>query len=147
MAAVSSGRSVMEAQIETQNSAVDLLKKLYPAVNEEVTPLPRAWSPKEKYNYIGLSQNNLRVHYKGRRSGSLKVRIFRKLKRRSSKWLSRGDDVYLMDGSDREAIFACHFRKMLKSSTVCQFVHIKQRNQLIMTEGEGVPSNIRHTAC
>uniref|UniRef100_A0A3B3DHI6 RAN binding protein 10 n=1 Tax=Oryzias melastigma TaxID=30732 RepID=A0A3B3DHI6_ORYME len=29
------------------------------------TPLPRSWSPKDKYSYIGLSQNNLRVHYKG----------------------------------------------------------------------------------
>uniref|UniRef100_A0AAQ4RXI1 RAN binding protein 10 n=1 Tax=Gasterosteus aculeatus aculeatus TaxID=481459 RepID=A0AAQ4RXI1_GASAC len=41
------------------------LKHLYPAVNEEETPLPRSWSPKDKYSYIGLSQNNLRVHYKG----------------------------------------------------------------------------------
>ncbi|TDH09223.1 hypothetical protein EPR50_G00084490 [Perca flavescens] len=41
------------------------LKLLYPAVNEEETPLPRSWSPKDKYSYIGLSQNNLRVHYKG----------------------------------------------------------------------------------
>lgn len=43
----------------------DRLKRLYPAVNEEETPLPRSWSPKDKYSYIGLSQNNLRVHYKG----------------------------------------------------------------------------------
>lgn len=43
------------------------LKRLYPAVNEEETPLPRSWSPKDKYSYIGLSQNNLRVHYKGER--------------------------------------------------------------------------------
>jgi len=41
------------------------LKRLYPAVNEEENPLPRSWSPKDKYSYIGLSQNNLRVHYKG----------------------------------------------------------------------------------
>ncbi|XP_056273713.1 ran-binding protein 10 [Pseudoliparis swirei] len=41
------------------------LKRLYPAVNEEETPLLRSWSPKDKYSYIGLSQNNLRVHYKG----------------------------------------------------------------------------------
>ncbi|KAJ8926993.1 hypothetical protein NQ314_020554 [Rhamnusium bicolor] len=65
MAAVSSGRSVMDPQMEAQNGTVDRLKGLYPAVNEDKTPLPRAWSPKEKYNYIGLSQNNLRVHYKG----------------------------------------------------------------------------------
>uniref|UniRef100_A0A8C7CJ79 RAN binding protein 10 n=1 Tax=Oncorhynchus kisutch TaxID=8019 RepID=A0A8C7CJ79_ONCKI len=43
------------------------LKRLYPAVNEEETPLPRSWSPKDKYSYIGLSQNNLRVHYKAGR--------------------------------------------------------------------------------
>lgn len=45
------------------------LKRLYPAVNEEETLLPRSWSPKDKYSYIGLSQNNLRVHYKGTRAG------------------------------------------------------------------------------
>lgn len=45
------------------------LKRLYPAVNEDETPLPRSWSPKDKYNYIGLSQNNLRVHYKGNLCG------------------------------------------------------------------------------
>ncbi|CAH0549996.1 unnamed protein product [Brassicogethes aeneus] len=66
MAAVSSGRSeTMDPQKETQNGAVDRLKRLYPAVNEERTPLPRSWSPKEKYSYIGLSLNNLRVHYRG----------------------------------------------------------------------------------
>ena len=41
------------------------LRRLYPAVNENETPLPRSWSPKDKFSYIGLSQNNLRVHYKG----------------------------------------------------------------------------------
>ena len=33
-------------------------------MNEEETPLPRSWSTKDKYQYIGLSQSNLRVHYK-----------------------------------------------------------------------------------
>ncbi|KAI4877893.1 hypothetical protein NFI96_002307 [Prochilodus magdalenae] len=47
------------------------LKRLYPAVNEEETPLPRSWSPKDKYSYIGLSQNNLRVHYKACKIASL----------------------------------------------------------------------------
>ena len=32
------------------------LKILYPMVNEEETPLPRCWSVKDKFNYIGLSQ-------------------------------------------------------------------------------------------
>ena len=41
------------------------LKILYPMVNESDTPLPRCWSTKDKFNYIGLSLNNLRVQYKG----------------------------------------------------------------------------------
>lgn len=67
MAAVTSAdRCAMDSHNEGQKDAKeDPLKKLYPAVNEAKTPLPRAWSPKEKYNLIGLSQNNLRVHYKG----------------------------------------------------------------------------------
>ncbi|TRY75293.1 hypothetical protein TCAL_01336 [Tigriopus californicus] len=41
------------------------LKILYPSVDETETPLPRSWSSKDKYDYIGLSLNNLRVQYKG----------------------------------------------------------------------------------
>lgn len=66
MAAVSSVRSGSDQSSGTTNQIVDRLKILYPMVNEEETPLPRSWSPKDKYNYIGLSQNNLRVHYKGK---------------------------------------------------------------------------------
>lgn len=70
MAVFNSGRSVTKASVMdppagTQETVVDRLKLLHPMVNEEETPLPRSWSPKDKYNYIGLSQNNLRVHYKG----------------------------------------------------------------------------------
>lgn len=43
----------------------DRVAELYPEVNEEETPLPRAWSSQDKFTYIGLSQNNLRAHYKG----------------------------------------------------------------------------------
>nr|KAF7415867.1 hypothetical protein H0235_012459 [Vespula pensylvanica] len=66
MAATSEERIVMEPSRTNcgQTQVVDRLKMLYPMVNEEETPLPRSWSPKDKYNYIGLSQNNLRVHYK-----------------------------------------------------------------------------------
>jgi len=66
MAALSNGRGQMDPQVGVQNTVTDRFKLLYPMVNEEETPLPRSWSPKDKYNYIGLSQNNLRVHYKGR---------------------------------------------------------------------------------
>lgn len=43
----------------------DRLKRLYPVVNEDETPLPRTWNPRTKSTFIGLSQNNLRLHYKG----------------------------------------------------------------------------------
>ncbi|XP_041760361.1 ran-binding protein 9 isoform X1 [Coregonus clupeaformis] len=50
---------------EQENELNHRLKRLYPAVNELENPLPHSWSPKDKFSYIGLSQNNLRVHYKG----------------------------------------------------------------------------------
>lgn len=65
MAALSCGRGTMDSQNHVQSDTVDRLKLLYPNVNEEETPLPRSWSTKDKFSYIGLSQNNLRVHYKG----------------------------------------------------------------------------------
>lgn len=65
MAALPSELGSMDSQNQVQNESLDRLKALYPNVNEEETPLPRAWSTKDKYTYIGLSQNNLRVHYKG----------------------------------------------------------------------------------
>lgn len=49
-----------------KNACEDRLRLLYPAVDESETPLPRAWSTKDKFTFIGLSQNNLRVHYKGK---------------------------------------------------------------------------------
>ncbi|CAG7819033.1 unnamed protein product [Allacma fusca] len=49
--------------------SIDKIKELYPLVNESETPLPRSWSPKDKFNFIGLSQNNLKVHYKGHGKG------------------------------------------------------------------------------
>ena len=64
MAAIAS-TSTGDGQSLGQLTTPDRFKILYPAVNEEQTSLPRSWSPKDKYNFIGLSQNNLRVHYKG----------------------------------------------------------------------------------
>lgn len=43
----------------------DRLKSLYPMVDEDDTPLPRSWNSKDKFTNLGLSQNNIRVHYKG----------------------------------------------------------------------------------
>lgn len=63
--AATSGFSSTESLNSSIQEIPDPLKQLYPAVNEEETPLPRAWSSKDKYNFIGLTQNNLRVHYKG----------------------------------------------------------------------------------
>ncbi|XP_045527293.1 ran-binding protein 9 isoform X1 [Pieris brassicae] len=65
MAAMGSGRGTMDSQNQVQSDNVDRLKLLYPNVNEDETPLPKSWSTKDKFSYIGLSQNNLRVHYKG----------------------------------------------------------------------------------
>ncbi|KAI5693328.1 hypothetical protein M8J76_004380 [Diaphorina citri] len=65
MAAFTSNVDVKMDVKPSISANVDRLKLLYPMVNEEETPLPRSWSPKDKFNYIGLSQNNLRVHYKG----------------------------------------------------------------------------------
>uniref|UniRef100_A0AAQ4QHD2 RAN binding protein 9 n=1 Tax=Gasterosteus aculeatus aculeatus TaxID=481459 RepID=A0AAQ4QHD2_GASAC len=62
MSVVVHGDSALNEQEKELNQR---LRRLYPAVNETETPLPRSWSPKDKFSYIGLSQNNLRVHYKG----------------------------------------------------------------------------------
>ena len=51
--------------IETIGRLSDRLNQLYPKVDGTETPLPRSWSTKDKFTYIGLSQGNLRVHYKG----------------------------------------------------------------------------------
>ena len=57
--------SAAERNNSASETADERLKRIYSMVNEKETPLPRSWSPKDKYNFIGLSQNNLRVHYKG----------------------------------------------------------------------------------
>ena len=43
----------------------ELLARLYPRLDDRDAILPRSWSTKDKYSLIGLSQANLRVHYKG----------------------------------------------------------------------------------
>lgn len=63
--AASSDPGTSESANSPSKEPDDRIKKLYPAVNEEETPLPRCWSAKDKFNYLGLSQNNLKVHYKG----------------------------------------------------------------------------------
>lgn len=54
-----------QTEKDISGQPVDRLKLLYPNVDEKLTPLPRSWSSQEKCNSIGLTQNNLRVHYKG----------------------------------------------------------------------------------
>jgi len=51
--------------MEATKRVGDRLTILYPKVDEADTPLPRGWSPKDKFAYLGLTHNNLRVHYKG----------------------------------------------------------------------------------
>ncbi|EDV25956.1 uncharacterized protein TRIADDRAFT_24556 [Trichoplax adhaerens] len=43
----------------------DRISQLYPNVDESLSPLPRAWSPRERCQFIILSQDNLRVQYRG----------------------------------------------------------------------------------
>lgn len=52
-----------EAQMEVTEG--EKICGYYSRVKQANIPLPRQWSSKDKYSYIGLSQNNLRVHYKG----------------------------------------------------------------------------------
>lgn len=56
---------INQTEKDLSGQPVDRLKLLYPNVDEKLTPLPRSWSSQEKCNSIGLTQNNLRVHYKG----------------------------------------------------------------------------------
>lgn len=59
------GHSSSNHNHHSRQQVTDRLKMLYPNVNEAETPLPRCWSPHDKCLSIGLSQNNLHVHYKG----------------------------------------------------------------------------------
>ncbi|XP_030375735.1 ran-binding proteins 9/10 homolog isoform X2 [Scaptodrosophila lebanonensis] len=54
-----------QRQHSQHQQSVDRLRMLYPNVNENETPLPRCWSSHDKCLSLGLSQNNLRVTYKG----------------------------------------------------------------------------------
>ncbi|XP_005096797.1 ran-binding protein 9 [Aplysia californica] len=62
---MATGTSSQSDSSGSGDDSTDRLKQLYPALDEDETPLPRSWSPKDKFSFIGLSQNNLRVHYKG----------------------------------------------------------------------------------
>ena len=53
------------ASMEVEDTKPSRLSVLYPLVDETVTPLPRGWSCIDKFSYIELSHNNLRVHYTG----------------------------------------------------------------------------------
>ncbi len=52
--------------MDPTGSKSDRLLRLYPKVDEKETPLPHSWNSKDKYTYLGLSNNNLKVHYKGK---------------------------------------------------------------------------------
>lgn len=54
-----------QSSSKSSTQPIDRFKLLYMNVNEDETPLPRSWSSQDKCNTIGLTQNNLRVHYKG----------------------------------------------------------------------------------
>jgi len=54
-----------ESTANSLSLTADCIRRMYPAVDENITPLPRQWSTKDKSSILGLSQNNLMVHYKG----------------------------------------------------------------------------------
>lgn len=61
-----SGTASPSGQSNNASELVESLarfKQLYPFV--DVNELPKSWSPKDKANFISLSDNNLKVHYKG----------------------------------------------------------------------------------
>ncbi len=45
--------------------SIDRIKQLYPFVDEKKTPLPRCWNNADKYALINISNDNLRVTYRG----------------------------------------------------------------------------------
>uniref|UniRef100_A0A914WF27 Ran-binding protein 10 n=1 Tax=Plectus sambesii TaxID=2011161 RepID=A0A914WF27_9BILA len=58
--------AMMEAEERDElNSIDDPIKKLYPFVDETKTPLPRFWNNGDKYNYLIVTNQNLRVTYRG----------------------------------------------------------------------------------
>lgn len=65
---VSSSSPIDTSTTATTSSGVfvgDVISRLYPNVNQKETPLPRQWSSTFKYQTLTLSNNNLRVTYKG----------------------------------------------------------------------------------
>ncbi|CAD5206942.1 unnamed protein product [Bursaphelenchus okinawaensis] len=53
---------------EDESVALLRLRKLYPAVNPDMYPLPRFWNPTDKYKLLLLSGDYLKVKYAGKNS-------------------------------------------------------------------------------
>lgn len=53
------------ASMEFEETPKQRQARHYPHVDGKELPFRRQWSSKDRHSYIGLSQNNLRVHYKG----------------------------------------------------------------------------------
>lgn len=65
---VTSSQPDSSAQNAGSTSSVfvgDIITRLYPNVNQNETSLPRQWSSQHKFQTLSLSNNNLRVTYKG----------------------------------------------------------------------------------
>lgn len=58
--------SMTDQTSDFTTSMGDKISELYTGVNEEETPLPRSWNSQDKFAHITLTQNNLRVQYKGK---------------------------------------------------------------------------------
>lgn len=53
------------ASMEFEETPKHRLSRFYTHVDDKEPPFRRQWSSKDRHSYIGLSQNNLKVHYKG----------------------------------------------------------------------------------
>lgn len=49
----------------TSEETDDFVKKLYPFVDETVTPIPRGWSTTDKDQHLGVAHNKLKLTYRG----------------------------------------------------------------------------------
>ncbi|VDK41915.1 unnamed protein product [Anisakis simplex] len=56
---------VMSSSTDGDIEVCERLKKLYPYVDQEKTPLPHVWSAQDKCNWLVLSNDSLRVTYTG----------------------------------------------------------------------------------
>lgn len=56
---------IIETHIESEETPKQRQGRRFSPIDDKYNPFRRQWSSKDRHSFIGLSQNNLRVHYKG----------------------------------------------------------------------------------